>query len=70
MERTLLSVEPAGDGWKVSLKNLLLDKKSTKFAAIEAASLHALERHAATGMPTGVRVHMNCGESVLVAMHG
>lgn len=70
MSRTLLSVEPAEDGWKVSLRNLLLEQKSSKFAAIEAASLHAHERHLATGLPTGVRVHMNCGESVLVSLHG
>lgn len=70
MSRTLLNVEPAEHGWKVSLRNLLLDQKSNKFAAIEAASAHALERHVATGKPTGVRVHMNCGESVLVSLHG
>lgn len=70
MERTLLNVEPADNGWKVSLKGLLLDHKTTKFAAIDSASTHALKRHVTTGAPTGVRVQMNCGESVLIALHG
>ena len=70
MERTLLDVRPAPGGWKVCLKGLLLDQKTTKFAAIDSASAHAFNRYLVTGRPTGVSVAMNCGEAVLVSLHG
>ena len=70
MERTLLDVEQAPGGWSVSIRGLLLDQKSTKFAAIDSASTHAFKRYVVTGRPTGVSVAMNCGESVLVSLHG
>ena len=31
MERTLLSVEPAHQGWRVRLRGLVLDEKPTQF---------------------------------------
>lgn len=70
MERILLSVEPVDGSWQISLRRLLLDEKTTKFAAIESANEHAWRRYTTTGRPTGVRVQMNCGESVLVSLHG
>ncbi len=70
MERTLLSVEPALGGWSVRLQGLILDQKSTKFAAIDAAAAQASLQHETTGHPTGVSVVMNGGESVLVSLYG
>ncbi len=70
MERTLLSVEPAHQGWRVRLRGLVLDEKPTQFAAIDSASEHAFNRYVVTGRPTGVSLVLGSGESVLVSLNG
>jgi hypothetical protein len=70
VERTLLSVEPADEGWRVRLRGLVLDEKPTQFAAIDSASEHAFNRYVVTGRPTGVSLVLGGGESVLVSLNG
>lgn len=70
VERTLLSVAPAANGWSVNLNRLLLDLQPTRHAAIDAANAHAYKRYVVTGTPTGVTMSLCDGESVLVSQNG
>ena len=70
VERTLLSVAPAAQGWSVNLNHLLIDLQPTRYAAIDAANAHAYKRYVVTGRPTGVTMSLCDGESVLVSQNG
>lgn len=70
MERSLFSVTPAQQGWRladeVSVDAWYLDQSS----AIVAADCMALALHRQTGHPTGIKVQLPSGEWVLMGMHG
>lgn len=72
MERTLLAVEPDVAGWRVSLTGKLIQHHEHKISAIGAATNQARTRHASTGEPTGVKVHVgtHSHDLVLVGLHG
>ena len=70
MERTLLSVEPADEGWQVLLDDEPLALHASKRAAIDLAMRCARNRHEITGEPTGVVAPICNGEVVLLASCG
>jgi hypothetical protein len=70
MARSVLTVEPALQGWIVSLEGKALDHRATKLEAIGVASRLAAERNRARGDSTGVAVRVANGGSVLIARHG
>ncbi len=66
MERTLLYVEPAEDGWQVVLAKSVLATHDARHSAIDAAMHLARNRHEITGEPTGVVAPICNGEVVLL----
>lgn len=70
MERELLTIEPANDGWAIS--GCRSDQRSypTKVQAIHRAALLSYTHHMMTGEPTGVMVQMQSGEAVLTGLCG
>ncbi|QCO67398.1 hypothetical protein E4582_01760 [Luteimonas yindakuii] len=70
MERTLISVEPDQPGWLIRIGSLALERNLDKIVAIDRATRLAQARHHSTGGPTGVQVHMLCGETVAIGLHG
>ena len=70
MERALFLIEPIDAGWSISGTIDDDDAFPTKLQAIHRASLLSYTHHMMTGSPTGVKVRMQCGDTVLMAMHG
>lgn len=70
MERKLLTLQPAMQGWKLFDQDTLDYWYPDKLAAVLAADCISLARYKQTGMPTGVKVQMACGDWVMMAMHG
>jgi hypothetical protein len=69
LKRTLIDVEPDSPGWKIRVGVCLLERNLEKVVAIERASRLAMERHRATGQPTGVAIHTLHGGATLVGLH-
>lgn len=70
MERILIGIEPDEHGWRIQLAGAILERNLEQPAALGRADDLARERHAATGIPTGVHVRMLCGDDVMLGMHG
>lgn len=70
MERTLIAVEPDVPGWQVRIDNIAVARNIQRAAALAQATEMARDCHASIGVPTGVRLHMRCGDRVLVAVCG
>jgi hypothetical protein len=70
MERSLFTIQPAMQGWRL-LDQTTVDRwYPDKLAAILAADCMSFARFKATRKPTGVKVQMACGDWVMVGMHG
>ena len=71
MERELFSIEQSARGWVVYTANGRNEPPDpTPLVALEHAEQLACARHRSTGRPTGVKVKLRCGDTVLVACHG
>src|SRR3546814_6605116 len=71
MERELFSIEQSARGWVVYTANGGNEPPDpTPLVALEHAEQLASARHRSTGRPTGVKVKLRCGDTVLVACHG
>ncbi|WP_417473112.1 hypothetical protein [Luteimonas mephitis] len=70
MARSVLTVEPARQGWVIRFEGKALDLRATKLEAIGVASRLAAERNSTRGDSTGVAVRVANGDSVLIARHG
>lgn len=71
MERELYSVEHSSHGWIVhGAREGDAPPDPTPIEALEHATRLAQARHRSTGQPTGVKVKLRCGDTVLVACHG
>jgi hypothetical protein len=71
MERELFSIEQSPCGWVVygdSVRDEPPDP--TPVEALEHANQLAYVRHRTTGHPTGVKVKLRCGDTILVTSHG
>lgn len=70
MERSLFTIQPAMQGWRLVDQNTVDHWYPDKLAAMIAADCMSLARYKATGTPTWVKVKMACGDWVMVGMHG
>lgn len=71
MERELFSIEQSAGGWVVyGATGTTEAPDPTPVVALEHANELAYTRHRRTGHPTGVKVKLRCGDTVLVACHG
>ena len=70
MKRTLIMVEPDQPGWLIRIGGIALERNLDKIIAIDRATRLARSRHDSTGHPTGVEVHMLCGETIAIGLHG
>lgn len=71
MERELFSIEQSARGWVVhTVGGGNEPPDPTPLAALEHADRLAGARHRCTGHPTGVKVKLRCGDTILVACHG
>lgn len=71
MDRSLFTVTPACQGWRVVADQASVDQwHLDKSSAILSADCMALVRYQQTGEPTGIKVQMGSGEWVLVGKHG
>lgn len=70
MERVLISIEPLQQGWMVRGGQHGELSTDSGQEALEHASRLARARYMSTGLPTAVKVRMQCGDMVLMAMHG
>jgi hypothetical protein len=71
VERELFSIEQSARGWVVYTANGRNEPPDpTPLVALEHADQLACARHRSTGHPTGVKVKLRCGDTVLVACHG
>ena len=70
MKRTLITVEPDQPGWLIRIGGFALERNLDKIVAIDRATRLARSRHHSTGHPTGVEVHMLCGETIAIGLHG
>jgi hypothetical protein len=71
VERELFSIEQSARGWVVYTANGGNEPPDpTPLVALEHAEQLACARHQSTGRPTGVKVKLRCGDTVLVACHG
>ena len=71
MERELFSIEQSARGWVVYGEGGMNEPPDpTPVVALEHANQLACARHRTTGHPTGVKVRLRCGDTILVACHG
>ena len=70
VERILFTIMPAYSGWQLFDDLTIGHWFTNKMSAIQAADSMAQMRHDETGQPTGVKVQMDCGDWVMVGMHG
>src|SRR3546814_16219417 len=71
MERELFSIEQSARGWVVYTANGGNEPPDpTPLVALEHAEQLASARHRSKGRPTGAKVKLRCGDTVLVACHG
>lgn len=71
VERELFSIEQSARGWVVYTTTGGNEPPDpTPLLALEHADQLACARHRRTGRPTGVKVKLRCGDTVLVACHG
>ena len=70
MERSLFTIKPALHGWQLVDQDTIDQWYPDQFAARIAADCMSFARFKATGLPTGVKVQMACGDWVIVGMHG
>jgi len=71
VERELFSIEQSARGWVVHTASGDNEPPDpTPLQALEHAERLACARYNSTGHPTGVKVKMRCGDTVLVACHG
>jgi hypothetical protein len=70
VERILFTIMPAYSGWQLFDDLTIGHWFTNKMSAIQAADSMAQVRHDETGQPTGVKVQMECGDWVMVGMHG
>jgi len=69
MVRELIEIEASGDGWLVRGDGQALSCR-TKLQAMEQAHALASRRYVETGRPTGVRVPVVGGSSVVIGTCG
>ena len=70
MDRSLFTVTPAQQGWRLADQALIDEWYLDKSSAIVAADCMALVRYQQTGRPTGIKVEMGSGEWMMIGMHG
>jgi len=70
MERTIVSLTPAANGWRIQCEDDVYDDLHGMQHALSTAWNLAREVHRATGHPTAVKVHMGCGDGVMMAYNG
>lgn len=71
MERELFSIEQSARGWVVyGATGTTEPPDPTPAQALEHARRLALVRYRSTGHPTGVKVRLRCGDTVLLACNG
>lgn len=71
MERELFSIEQSANGWVVhGARGGDEMPDPTPRQALEHASQLADAWYRSTGRPTGVKVRLGCGDTVLLACHG
>jgi hypothetical protein len=70
MDRELFQLEPTSDGWTVLGVIPDSDLYPTKLLAARKAAQLAYRYFLLTGMPTGVKVRMQCGDVVMMDLYG
>ena len=70
VERVLFTIMPAYSGWQLFDDLTIGHWFTNKMSAIQAADAMAQSRFSETGQPTGVKVQMECGDWVMVGLHG
>ncbi len=70
MQRALIDVEPDDTGWCIQIAEHAVARNIDKLSAMHRASEIARDCHENTGVPTGVRVRMLCGDEVLIGLCG
>ena len=71
MERELFSIEQSARGWVVYGESGSDEPPDpTPVIALEHAKQLAYVRHRKTGHPTGVKVKLGCGDTILMSCHG
>lgn len=71
LERELFSIEQSARGWIVyGTAGTNEPPDPTPAEALEHARQLALVRYRSTGHPTGVKVRLRCGDTVLLACNG
>src|SRR3546814_4328546 len=69
MQDRMILVQPAEQGWSVTLEGQQLSALPTRSQAVESATGHAGDRFALTGEPIGVVLRLACGSEVLICQH-
>src|SRR3546814_5356710 len=69
MQDRMILVQPAEQGWSVTLEGQQLSALPTRSQAVESATGHAGDRFAITGEPIGVVLRLACGSEVLICQH-
>ena len=70
MERSIFTLKPAMQGWQLVDQETVNHWYPDQLAALISANCMSFARYRATGIPTGVKVQMACGDWVMVGMHG
>jgi len=70
MDRELFQLEPTSDGWTVMGVIPDSDLYPTELLAARKAAQLAYRYFLLTGMPTGVKVRMQCGDVVMMDLYG
>jgi hypothetical protein len=70
MERTIVLVTPAADGWRVQCEDDIYEGLREMRAALWTGCTVARDLYRATGCPTAVQVRIGFGDGVMMDYHG
>lgn len=70
MERTIVLVTPAADGWRVQCEEDIYEGMLDMRVALLTGCTVARDLHRSTGCPTAVKVGIGIGEGVMLSYHG
>ena len=70
MERTIVLVTPAADGWRVQCEEDVYEGLPGLHGALWTGCTVARELYRSTGCPTAVKVGIGFGDGVMMGYHG